>query len=147
MIDDRVVPADLAFVDEDRERGGGKGLRRGADLEQRVGVDLRPCLEAADAVAAGERDLAVLDDRDGGARHVRGFACTASTRASKPFGGAASREAGQDEEESGEQLCAWEAPVGRQAVAAARAAPLTSRHTPRSSGQDIDDQEHQASRR
>ena len=39
MIDHLVVPADLALVDEDRERGDGERLAGRAGRKDRVGVD------------------------------------------------------------------------------------------------------------
>ncbi len=73
VVDHLVVPADLAFLDEDGERRAHEGLRRRADLEQRVRVHRLARAELPDAVAARERHLAVLDDGDGGAGHLRGF--------------------------------------------------------------------------
>ncbi len=69
VIDDAVVPADLAFLDQDRERRGRKSLGRRADLEQRVGADGLRRAQLAHAVTAGEGHLAVLHDRDGGSRY------------------------------------------------------------------------------
>ncbi len=101
VIDDRVVPVDLALVHEDRERGGREGLRGRTDLEQRVGVDRLRGVEAADAVSAGERDLAVLDDCDGGARHALLFhhRLDAGVEAFRRRGGGETRK---DEKQDGE---------------------------------------------
>jgi hypothetical protein len=64
----RVVPADLAFVHQHGERGGGERLGVGRDAEKRLGGDRRRLALLAHAVALGQYDLAVLDDghRDAG---------------------------------------------------------------------------------
>ena len=48
---DRRVPFDLAFLDEQAERGGGEQLRIGRDAEERLRVHRRRLAELPDAVA------------------------------------------------------------------------------------------------
>ena len=88
VIDDLVVPADLALIDEDRERGDGERLAGRAGRENRVGIDRLGRAELAHAEAFGERDLVVLDDRDRHAGHADLFA-QAFRAGSKSAGGAA----------------------------------------------------------
>ena len=70
VVDDLVVPLDLALVDQRRERGIGEGLAGRSGEEDRVGVDRLVGGDVANAPALRERDLAVLDDRDGDARNA-----------------------------------------------------------------------------
>ncbi len=70
VLGDRVVPPELALVDEHAERRRGHRLGRRADGEQRVLVDRLGRAEAAHAVALGEHDLAVLDHGDRQARRL-----------------------------------------------------------------------------
>lgn len=63
-VDHPVVPGDLPCIDECGERRHGEGLSGGSRREYRVGV--HPCrlTELARTVAAHERRLAILHDRD-----------------------------------------------------------------------------------
>lgn len=70
VVDDLVVPVQLAVVDEHGKRGGGDRLAGRTGGEDRVGVHALGRTEAAHAVALGQRTLAVLDDRDRHARHA-----------------------------------------------------------------------------
>ena len=68
MVDDLVVPFQLALVDQDGERGDGEGLARRAGAEDRVRADALGLADLAHAPALRERRLAILDDGD---RHAR----------------------------------------------------------------------------
>ena len=67
VVDDLVVPLDLALVDQRRERRVGERLAGRSGGEDRVGVDRLVGGDVAHAPALRERDLAVLDDGDGDA--------------------------------------------------------------------------------
>jgi hypothetical protein len=73
MVDDLVVPAQLAFVYEDGERGSSKCLRVGTDLEQCVWVDAAWLPGFAYAVALGEDELAVCNNSDRHAGDLKGL--------------------------------------------------------------------------
>src|SRR3546814_1986460 len=64
MFDDGIVPGDLAFVDQHRERGGGHRLAGRSGLKDRLRIDRRALAELAHAPAARQRRPAILDDRD-----------------------------------------------------------------------------------
>jgi hypothetical protein len=69
----RVVPLELALVDQPRQQAGGHGLGVGSDLEQRVGID--PLATAGACLAGGAQihDTAILHHRHGQAwQHVAG---------------------------------------------------------------------------
>jgi hypothetical protein len=70
IVDDRRVPPDLAFVDENpqRRRGEHLGVRR--DAEERARIDRIRRADAADAVPLRHHDPAVLHDGQGNARDV-----------------------------------------------------------------------------
>jgi hypothetical protein len=70
MIDDLVVPAELALVHQDRQRRGGEGLAGGAGGEDGVRVHRFRRPEPAHAIAFGLHDPAVFDDGDRHARHI-----------------------------------------------------------------------------
>ena len=70
MLDDRIVPFELAVINERGQAGGGERFGAGGDGEAGVGRDLAVRAELADAVAAGEDDFAVFDDGQG---HAGGF--------------------------------------------------------------------------
>ncbi|MBM7404684.1 hypothetical protein EDF69_000250 [Sphingomonas sp. JUb134] len=74
VVDDLVVPTDLTGIDQGRQRGHRKRLAGRADHEQRVGVDLWRRPLPAHAIAPGEHDLPVLDDRDRDAGRLTGDA-------------------------------------------------------------------------
>ena len=82
VVDDLVVPLDLAFVDQRRERGVGERLAGRSGEEDRVGVDRLVGGEVAHAPAVRERDLAVLDDGDGHSGHAE-LPCAAARRAAR----------------------------------------------------------------
>ncbi len=67
---DRLVPPDLARIDQQRERSGGEGLAVRCDAEQGVGIDPIGPAEDAHAIALGEIGLARPHDRDRHARHL-----------------------------------------------------------------------------
>ena len=64
VIDDRVIPADLAGVDQRRQGSAGKGLAGRADHEDRIGIDLGIGANLANAIAFGERDFAIFHNGD-----------------------------------------------------------------------------------
>src|SRR3954447_22119328 len=68
VVDDLVVPLDLALVDERRERGIGEGFPGGASEEDRVRINRLVGRDVTHAPAVRKRNLSVLDDRD---RHAR----------------------------------------------------------------------------
>ena len=68
VIDDLVVPADLALIDEDGEVGDRERLAGRAGRENRVRINRVRCSKFSHAVTFGERDLAILDNGD---RHSR----------------------------------------------------------------------------
>ena len=70
MVGHRVVPGDLAAIDQHGQRGGGERLADGAELEDRVGVDGLGFAQPAHAIAAREGHAAVLDDGHGHAGHA-----------------------------------------------------------------------------
>ena len=70
VVDDLVVPLDLAFVDQRRERSVGEGLAGRSGEEDRVGIDRLVGRDVAHAPALRQRHLAILDDGDGDARHA-----------------------------------------------------------------------------
>jgi hypothetical protein len=61
---DRIVPLELALVDEPSEHAGGHGLGVGGDLEQRVVVDRAAAAGDEFAGRADVGDLAVFHDTD-----------------------------------------------------------------------------------
>src|SRR3546814_13524751 len=61
MVDNRIVPPDLALVDEDGERRGGHRLAGRAGLEQGLRIDRRRVAEPARPPATRAGGLAVLD--------------------------------------------------------------------------------------
>ena len=63
-IGDAIVPTDLSLADQRSEDGGGDGLGDGGDFEDGIRVDLLGLPNLADAVAAEEDDLVVVDDGD-----------------------------------------------------------------------------------
>ena len=73
VADDRRVPLDLAFFDEQAERGRGERLRVRRDAEQRARVHRRRLAEFADAVPFRHDHDVVFHDRDADARHVEGL--------------------------------------------------------------------------
>ena len=74
MVDDPVVEAKLSVVGQDRQRRRGERLGLRGDGETCLRVHGRARALVAFAEAAGHHDLAVLDDGDGDAGHVEGFA-------------------------------------------------------------------------
>ena len=70
MFGDLVIPFQLAFVDQHRQRRGGKHLGIGRYLEDRLAVDRRCLPEFAYAEAARGNDLAILDHGNGNAGHL-----------------------------------------------------------------------------
>jgi YHS domain-containing protein len=62
------VPADLAAIDQHRQRSRRECFADRADFENRVNVDRIGTTETPDAIATRERDLTVLD---GSHRHPR----------------------------------------------------------------------------
>src|SRR5215475_11056749 len=70
MFRDRVIPFDLAFVHEHRQRGGGEGLRRRTDGEDRALVYRRRVAEFARAVALRQNDLVIFDYGEADARNL-----------------------------------------------------------------------------
>src|SRR3546814_11392910 len=68
MVDHLVVPGDLALVDQDGEGCDGNGLARRSGREDGIGVDGRVPSQLSNAIALGQRRLAILDDGD---RHAR----------------------------------------------------------------------------
>jgi hypothetical protein len=72
VVDDLVIPVDLALVDEQREGRRRERLRVRRDAKEGIGVDLAGLAQFAHAVAAGKDDLAVLDDAHRHAGHVVG---------------------------------------------------------------------------
>ena len=70
VVDDLVVPLDLAVVDQHRERGGGDRLAGRSGRKDGVGVHALGRTELAHAVAFREHGLAVLHDRDRQPRHA-----------------------------------------------------------------------------
>src|SRR4051795_12548372 len=70
VVDDLVVPFDLARVGECRERRIGEGLHSRASEEDRIGVYRLVGRDVADAPAARKGRLAVFDDRDRDSRHA-----------------------------------------------------------------------------
>ena len=88
-----IVPADLAFIDEDRERGHREGLAGRAGRKNRVGIDpigLADCVDA-EALRRTSRDRSRRLQSPCPAR--RSAVRAASTRRSKSVGGAASATA------------------------------------------------------
>ena len=69
-----LVPADLAFVDQDGERRGGVGLGVRADGEAGVGVDRLRLAHRAYAITLHPGLGPGADDRHRDARHVEGLA-------------------------------------------------------------------------
>src|SRR5260370_31219784 len=63
-IDDFVVPADLALVGQNAERGHRKRLARRAGGKNRIGVNRIRRPQALDAEPLGQSDLVIIDDRD-----------------------------------------------------------------------------------
>ena len=55
MVDDLVVPVELALIDQDRERGDGEGLAGRSGREDRVGIDRRGLADACARPSLGER--------------------------------------------------------------------------------------------
>ena len=72
VIDDAIVPAQLALVDERGQKCGGEGLGVRGDGEERLRIDRRRIAERPDAESLGENDTAVFHDGDRGAGH---FVC------------------------------------------------------------------------
>ena len=64
MLDNRIVPRNLALIDEHRQRGGGHRLAGRSRLKDGFGVDRRALAQLSHAPAARQRRPAVLDDRD-----------------------------------------------------------------------------------
>ena len=87
--DDRRVPLDLPFFDEQAERGGGEQLGVRRDPEQRLRIDGRTFAEPADAVALRDHDLAVPDDGERESGNVEGAQHALDVYASRSDGGAA----------------------------------------------------------
>ena len=119
---------DLAFVHQDRERRGREGLGGRADLEQRVGSDRVRGIDALVAVAACERDLAVLDDRDGRTRHALLLHQCLDAGVESP-GRRGSCQTTEGEQERGKDET-HESLRKDQATAPGVLRPLTRRHTP-----------------
>lgn len=69
-LDHRRVPTKLLLIDLAREHQGGQRLGVGRDHEQRIGIDSLRLGQFADAEAAREDDLAMIDETDGDAGHV-----------------------------------------------------------------------------
>ena len=84
VMDDRRVPVDLPFFDEEAKRGGREQLGVRGDAEQRLRIHGRRVAELADAVALRDHDLAVLDDREREAREPRRRATRAGRRRRDP---------------------------------------------------------------
>src|SRR5437667_11366665 len=69
MLDDRVIPGQLAFLDEQRDAGRSERLGTGSNPKYRPFIHLWLFAKRPHAIAAGEYDVAVLDDGDGHARN------------------------------------------------------------------------------
>jgi len=63
ILADRRVPAQLAFIDQHRQRRRGKGFGAGANSKNSPGRDLRVSRQIALAKATGEDEFAVFDSR------------------------------------------------------------------------------------
>src|SRR3546814_1381024 len=70
MVDHLVVPGDLALVDQDGEGCDGNGLARRSGREDGIGVDGRVPSQLSNAIALGQRRLAILDDGDRSEEHT-----------------------------------------------------------------------------
>ena len=68
MIDDFVVPADFALINQDGEIGDGERFAGGSSRENCVRINRVRCSKFFYAVTFGARDLAILDNGD---RHSR----------------------------------------------------------------------------
>lgn len=71
VVDDLIVPADLAFIDQRRERSVRERLAGRTGEEDGVGIDRLVCADVANAPPVSKGDLAVLDNGDADARNSK----------------------------------------------------------------------------